>query len=285
MNIFAIIQKSDRAVRRIRIQQDLQTQLTNEFQKQRDTFLNDANVIDFDPRYRVDEDEIFVLHDFVLPDFITSATKNINQVDKLKLSPDTKIKSIFAVEYHEEHPENFKIYFQGFMKRRLLVDGFTLLQGSNTYQRMKDPGLILDTSLDAIFEQGNSLYFRNFTIVNRFLDLTPHFVEATDNDIREVLSDNKLQVEDDGVIIELSDAVMRKKFMAVKSSKILERVTVTQIAKQAKNFSVKLKIEQNRIIFPGSKKEAKELLRLLLEGYYEGPLTGNKFITNSQRPI
>ncbi|MDZ7699241.1 MAG: DUF4868 domain-containing protein [Deltaproteobacteria bacterium] len=171
------------------------------------------------------------------------------------------------------------------MQRRLLVTGWTLLQTEDTYKRMKDPGLILDSSLVGVYKQGNSLYFRSYTLVSRFLNLSPYFVEATDVDIQEVLDDSKFHVDDESVILEMADSVMRKRFMAVKASGILNRVKVKRAQTQANKFGLKIKISGGKIVFPVEKRDAKELLRFLMEGYYEGPLTGNKYITNSQRQV
>ncbi|MDZ7699242.1 MAG: hypothetical protein U5R49_20675 [Deltaproteobacteria bacterium] len=69
MNLFAIIQNHGPEVRRIRTKQALQKRLSVEFKKQRDEFFGESEIIDFDPRYKVDDDELFVIHDFDLPGF------------------------------------------------------------------------------------------------------------------------------------------------------------------------------------------------------------------------
>jgi hypothetical protein len=285
MNLFAIVQTLDREVRRIRTRQGLQRQLADEFHRQRDNFLGESETIEFDPRYKIDDDELFVVSDYGLPHFIENAIRNINQIDNLSLEATPRIKSIFATEFDPAARGELHVYFQGFMQRRLLVSGWTLLQSHDTYKRIEDPGLILDSSLVAVFKQGGSLYFRNFTLVSRFLDLTQYFVEATDDDIREVLSDDKFQIADEAAVLGTSDSIMRKRFMAVKASGVLGRVTMPELQSQAQDFGVAIRTNAGRIVFPNEKKEAKALLRLLLEGYYKGPLTGNKYMTNSQKRL
>ena len=285
MNLFAIIDESGRQVRRIRTRQALQSELADEFQRQRDALLGESESIDFDPRYQLDDDEVFVIRSFKLPDVIETAIRNINQVDDLSLGLGLHIKSIFVAEQTPGAGDELRAYFQGFMKRQWLVGGWTLLQQRDTYQRMRDPGLVLDSSLVAAYEAGGGLYFRSYTRVSRFLDLTHHFAEATDDDIRDVLADGKLEVEDVDATIGTADSVMRKRFMGVKASGILEQVTVRQAQAQARKFDVEVQTRGGKIVFPTDRKEAKALLRLLLEGYYEGPLTGTKYMTNSQRRV
>jgi hypothetical protein len=285
VNLLAIVQEAGHEVRRIRTQQSLQSQLAAEFEKQRDAFFSESEILEFDPRYKVDDDELFVIRNFDLPSFMKNAIRNINQIEDLYLSSGVEIKSIFAAEIDPSVPDSLRLYFQGFMQRRLLVGGWTLLQTRETYKRMQDPGLVLDSSLVAVYEQGNSLYFRSYTLVSRFLDLMEHFVEATDEDIRQVLGDDKFQVDDEAAILNVADSAMRKRFMAVKASGILDLVTVRNTQAQARKFGVEVRTSGGKIVFPTERKKAKALLRLLLEGYYEGPLTGNKYMTNSQKRV
>ena len=282
MNLFAIVDRAERTVERIRVERQLQDQLRAEFRAQREAFLGGAEPVEFDPKYKVDDDEIFVVRNYELPQCISSAIHNINQVNDLSLDADVLIKSIFAAERTRE---GVCLYFQGFMRRQLLVGGWTLLGRRHTFKRLEDPGLTLGSSLVASYEEGRGLFFRSYALVNRFLSLESYFVEAADSDIKDVLDDDKFEVDDVSLILENADSVMRKRFMAVKSSGILDRVTVRKIQRQAHKFRIDVETRNNKIVFPTERKKAKELLRLLLEGYYDGPLTGTKYVTNSQRPI
>ena len=282
MNMFAIVDRAERRLERIRVERQLQDQLRLEFEAQREAFFGEAEIVEFDPRYKVDDDELFFVRDYELPEYISTAIHNINQVDNLSLDADVLIKSIFAAMRSNG---GLRIYFQGFMRRQLLVGGWTLLGRRDTYKKLEDPGLTLGSSLVAYYEGGRGLFFRSYTLVNRFMSLDRYFVEATDGDIHDVLDNDKFEVESVQDILEISDSVMRKRFMAVKASGILDHVTVNKIRGQARKFGVDVKTRNGKIIFPTERKKAKELLRLLLEGYYDGPLTGTKYVTNSQRPI
>jgi len=282
MNLFAIVNRAERTVERIRVERQLQDQLQNEFETQREAFFGEAEIVGFNPRYKVDDDEIFVINNYELSNYINTAIHNINQVSNLSLDADVLIKSIFAAERTRE---GVRLYFQGFMRRQLLVGGWTLLGRRDTYRKLEDPGLTLGSSLVAFYEEGRGLFFRSYTLVSRFLNLETYFVEAADSDIGDVLGNDIFEVDDASIILENADSVMRKRFMAVKSSGILGRVTVTKIRQQASKFGIDIETRNGKIVFPAEKKKSKELLRLLLEGYYDGPLTGTKYVTNSQRPI
>ena len=282
MNLFAIVDRDERTVERIRVERQLQNQLRAEFEAQREVFFGKAEIVDFDPRYKVDDDEIFLVKNYALPEYISIAIHNINQVNDLSLDVDVLIKSIFA---GERTREGVRLYFQGFMRRQLLVGGWTLLGKSDIYRKLEDPGLTLGSSLVAFYEESQGLFFRSYTLVSRFVSLESYFVEAADSDIRDVIDDNKFEVDEVSIILENADSVMRRRFMAVKSSGILDHVTVAKIRGQARKFGIDVETRRGKIVFPTERKKAKELLRLLLEGYYDGPLTGTKYVTNSQRPI
>ena len=282
MNLFAIVDRAERTVERIRVESQLQDRLQEEFEAQREALFVEAEIIEFAPRYKADDDELFIVRDYELPEYISTAIHNINQVDDLSLGADVLIKSIFAAERTHE---GVRLYFQRFMRRQLLVGGWTLLGRRDTYRKLEDPGLTLGSSLVAFYEGVQGLFFRSYALVSRFLSLESYFVEAADSDIKDVLDDNKFEVGDVSIIIENADSVMRKRFMAVKSSGILGRVTVKKIQGQARKFGIDVETRDGKIVFPAERKKAKELLRLLLEGYYDGPLTGTKYVTNSQRAI
>jgi len=285
MNLFAIVDGPERIVQRIRIERPLQRQLKAEFESQRSYFFGASEIVEFDPRYKVDDDELFVISGFELPDFIRTAVDNINQVDNLSLDSDARVKSIFAVHRTSGSDGVLRVYFQKFMQQQLLVGGWTLLGSQGIYKKLNDPGLTLGSSLVAIYEEGRSLFFRSYTLVNRFMSLESHFIEATDGDIRDVLDDGKFEVQDVSDVLATADSVMRKRFMAVKASGVLSHVTVRKVQKQAKKFDVEVETRGGKIVFPAERKRAKEILRLLLEGYYEGLLTGTRYVTNSQRTI
>jgi Kiwa KwaB-like protein len=265
MHFFALIVEPGHGLvpKRIRSRQALQTEMGRLFQEQQDSFLGGREGIDFDPRYNLEEDELFAVPHFTLPVEIQKCALHPNQCDDLHLDRSTRIKAIYAVNLTETG--QLEIAFQSFAQRRLLVGGCTILQQQNTYQKMQDPGLTLDYKLAAYYD-GVNLLFQNHAVVNRFLDLTDIFTEATDSDIAEVCQHEKLHVDGAEEIFETADSVMRKRFMVVKASGILDQVSPRKIQTQAKAYGLSLAIRAGRLVVPREKRVIKELLRLLMEG-------------------
>ena len=194
---------------------------------------------------------------------------------------------MFATYYNQDD-DTVKLYFQGFRTPRLLVGGFSIIQQKNTFMKLNDEGFILDSKLVAAYVEG-ALVFRSYAAVNMFLDLTEYFNEATDSDISEVLSHSVLSIDSKEDVLSMADSVMRKKFAAVQATGILNKITARKTSNAAKKFGLEFattrKDNKDTIVFPSDKKMAKRLLTFLLEGYYVGELTGEKFEASSHREL
>ena len=90
-------------------------------------------------------------------------------------------------------------------------------------------------------------------------------------------------------VIQFADTHMRKQFAAIAELGVLEKATPKSVSDAAKNFDIPLTVSKHngklQIDFPDDKRDQKQLLSLLSEGYYMGPLTGNKYQSNSHRPL
>ncbi len=153
MNFFAIVAGRVRDVRRIRVRQSVQDQLSREFLEQRERLVAEKERIPFEPSYDVGEDEVFIIQDFELPEYVVRAAHDTNQVEQLEIDDNTRVKSVFAVENAGET----RVFFQKFYRSWLLRGGWTLLQEANTYTKLEEPGLRLDSSLTAAYEDKTSV--------------------------------------------------------------------------------------------------------------------------------
>ena len=90
--------------------------------------------------------------------------------------------------------------------------------------------------------------------------------------------------------MQFADAHMRKQFSAVVELGVLDKASPKDIVNAANEFldvplDVIKKGGKERIGFPKEKRDQKGLLALLTEGFYKGPLTGEKYQSNSHRPL
>ncbi len=202
-------------------------------------------------------------------------------------SNPTQIKGIFA-GHIDPATGDVVLQVQAFNKSRLLAKNLTILFTSNTYQRLADPGLTLDSKLAGVF-RGGALCFRSYAAINPIIDISNYFTEASDKDIEQILQHDALLVDNIELIVTLTDSVIRKRYSAILASKVLDVVTPRKIVSKAKAYGFKLSTKKvqgkDALVFPTTKAEIKELLTFLNEGFYKGELTGELFRANSKRPI
>lgn len=288
-HFFTVVREgSDRNVQRIKVRQALQKELTEFFDTQAAEFLDpDIERVEFDPNFKPGEDHLFAIESFSMPEEFLTAARHPNQYGLLDINARPAIKAVFSTHY-DSAADTTTLCFQSFRAPRLLVGGFSLLQQGNTFHKLEDEGFTLDSKLVAAYVEG-TLFFRSYTVVNAFLDLTEYFEEATDTEIAEVLSHPLLSVDSEEVVLSMVDSSMRKKFAAVQATGILDKITARKTANTAKKFGLDFVVtrQDNRdaIVFPSDKKTAKRLLTFLLQGYYVGELTGEKFEASSHRAM
>ena len=290
MHLFALVHEGrETAVRKVRVTRAVRTELDALFAEQAESFLdNKLDRVAFQGTYSVDESEIFKIDDFELDEAIVDAITNPDESEELELAEaPLKLISLFSGEYDED-AEKVTAYFQAFTRSRLIRTGWTLLQRGNTFQKLDDPGVTLDTKLVVAFQDG-SLFFKKYLTANRIIDITEYFREANDEEIKEVLGHDRLLVEDVEAVLEICDGWMRKRFSFLMESNVLDEVGPRKIANAAKKYDLKFSTSRGRngdqLVFPEEKKQMKEMLTFLNEGYYEGELTGTKYRTNSNRSV
>ena len=76
----------------------------------------------------------------------------------------------------------------------------------------------------------------------------------------------------------------------IQDSRILDQESPRKIAEIAKKFGVELHVSRKggsaeRLAFPKEKKELRAALRFPDENYYDSPLTGRRYISNSKRSL
>ncbi|MFZ1005871.1 MAG: Kiwa anti-phage protein KwaB-like domain-containing protein, partial [Candidatus Sulfotelmatobacter sp.] len=239
-----------------------------------------------------DEGEIFTIQPFQLPEDYANAPKHPNEYESISFDANNppSIKAILA-GVHSHSTNTTKLYFQSYSTTQLLLNNFTLLtalHSKGTFHKLNYAGLTLGSRLTAVF-QDDTLLFRSYTLVNRFLDIKDYFREATDEEVSLVLSHKLFDVEDQDDVVNMSDSWMRKRFSALQASGILDKITPRKTANKAAKYG--LTIEVNRkdgkdaIAFPTDKRKAKQLLAFLNEGYFQGELTDQLYQTNSHRSL
>lgn len=265
--------------------QSLQHELGSLWQEQYNAFVGAIHEIDYVAGYTPEPHERFVLGDYEPPDWLADEnSRSVASLDSITDFPQAlhSIRSIVAF-VQDEHGEE-TVLFQRFSPSKVIKPGRFLLLQHGTYRSTANPGLTLDGKLSAVYQPAKrKLLFHNFRNVNAFLPLFDIYREATENEIKEVLSHTLLAPQDADALATDSNQWFRTRFAMLKDSPILEQYSANQIKASSSGYDVEVQVENNQIIFPADRSAARKLLQFLNEERFRGAITNTLYETNSKR--
>ena len=283
-HLAAIVKESAQThLRHISLRQDLQSSLGEGWDQQYLDFVTDIEELDFDPGYRLEKHERFRLNDYVLPDWLVNETSQTFQnLDPLRDMPN-HISGLVGAGRDDQGGE--LVLFQNFIQSRVIRPGWTIFPNAdNTYVGSERPGLTLDTKLSAVYQPNlRKFLFKSFRTVNTFLPLADIYREATEEDIRQVLSHDRLATEDLDASATDANQWFSKRIAILRDMGILDQFSVYEIKAKSVGYPVDINIVNGKIIFPREKNAAKRLLQFLVEELYRGAITDTLWETNSKR--
>lgn len=284
MNLFALTSVPGDRIIRFPLTQDLQEEIHGVFANQLEAFLSGIEEeVPFDGRYVPEEDQLLVINEFVDVDGMLDAVANplaIEQFDPQAHSLG-HVKALFT---GLQENGNYRVLIQQFENRRLIATkGLAMFFSGNTFQKMNDAGLTLDSKLLAVLD-GTTIKFQSFHFLRRVFDLSDYFNEATNDEVTSFATHVKLFVNDVNAFLENANPLVRKKIALISQSGVLDNFTTEQIVAAAQAFNLEFATTvDGRIVLPNSRTELRRLLRFLDEDYYESPLSQTHFVTNSKR--
>ncbi len=281
LNLFVLVDDKNDPIRRIPLTRGLQAEVTEFFAPQIKDFSKGREKIDFSGDYLADEDQVFRIDGFALADDIIRAIEHPLTCDVLNLA---KLKPrILAIFTGKWTPSQKFAAFQSFDQRKMLMKGFTLINSTNTFVKLRDPGITLQEKLTALYLKGELLFY-SYHNTRHFLDLSDHYREATDTDVDRFASNRMLYIGNKNLFMENADSIIRKKITLLQRNRVLGRVSVKKLQETAKHFGVPIKLKDGgKIVVPDEKKELIKLLRFLDEDYFDTVLTKRRCLTNSKQ--
>lgn len=280
-------QGSEKCLLRVPLDQPTQSSLAEAWETQYEVFINEAGEIDFNPGYKPDSHEHFCVSDYELPDWLkrqdSQVVSDIEDIGRDR-SLINSIKGLVAFA-RDSHGEELML-FQNFTASQVIQPGRFLLLEYDTYKSVEQPGLVLDKKLSAVYLPAErKLLFDSFRNVNTFLPLDDYYKEASEEEIREVLSHNLFAHEDLETSVLHANATQwaRTRVAMLQHSGVLEQYTAEEIRSRSAEFDVQVNIQNNKIVFPTNKSAARKLLQFLNEERFRGAITGTLYETNSKK--
>lgn len=173
-----------------------------------------------------------------------------------------------------------KLLLQAFNLSQRLSQKMAFIATGNTFDKIDTSAFTLSNKLDIIVEAG-LVKFKNYNIAKRIFDLSAHYREATDAEIRQFSQHSLLKVDADA-LIELSTQPLRKLISSVQASGVLERESAQSISHKAAGL-VAVTIQDERIVLPMVRRELRDLMAFLDHKIYRSPVDDDPYETNSHR--
>lgn len=270
---------------RVPLHQDLQKILASSWDGQLKAFVRDVQEVSFNAGYQPELHERFCLQDHDLPEYLCrESSQTIQSLEPINDNESLlgSVKAIVAFAHFGTNVE--VVLFQNFSRSHVIHPGRFLFLQKNTYESVERPGLTLDGKLSAVyFPADRKLLFHNFRTVNTFLPLADVYEEASEEQIRDVLSHDLLAPENMDALALDANQWFRKRFAMLKDSGVLDQFSAKQIKQRSKGYDVDIHVSKGKIIFPENKSAAKKLLQFLNEEIFRGPITETLYETNSKR--
>lgn len=295
MELFAITD-SEIPTRIIKIDIDApaQTVVENLFRTQRSEFINeDIEEIEFCASYNVQDGEIFFINPF---DDEIGIINAIERPDAVPVwDPDDVSVHYFKALFTGEPASNgnpTQVWLQCFDRRQIINNEKSFFQvvtqPGNRFSVSTRPGFSLSDRLTAILV-GDKLLFKSFFMLRRFFNMEEYFNEATREDLDNFIGNDIFHVENAEDFMMFADSAIKKKVSLIISSGILNDQPIENLIECAQKIGYQLGITNvngdNKITMPNSKREVKQLLYFLDQGYFNSIITNELMLTNSKRPI
>lgn len=295
MELFAITD-SEIPTRIIKIDIDApaQTVVENLFRTQRSEFINeDIEEIEFCASYNVQDGEIFSINPF---DDEIGIINAIERPDAVPVwDPDDVSVHYFKALFTGEPASNgnpTQVWLQCFDRRQIINNEKSFFQvvtqPGNRFSVSTRPGFSLSDRLTAILV-GDKLLFKSFFMLRRFFNMEEYFNEATREDLDNFIGNDIFHVQNAEDFMMFADSAIKKKVSLIISSGILNDQPIENLIECAQKIGYQLGITNvngdNKITMPNSKREVKQLLYFLDQGYFNSIITNELMLTNSKRPI
>lgn len=270
----------------IRLTGDLQLSMQEEWGRQLSEFCDGVREIAFDPGYKPESDERFVIPGFSLPDSIETNREGLNTLAPFQPDP-TSLPQLSALLAYATERGREVILIQRFTRSHVIKPGRYIFMRKGTFESADSPALTLGAKLDAVYyPAAQKLVFHNFRNANSILPLARFYEQASETEIRQVLAHARLAAEDVDRFAVDAPQWFRTRFAMLRDSHVLDEYTPSQIRADATGYldiEIRGEGDDAKIVFPRDRGAAKRLLQFLNEELYKGPITEKLYETNSKR--
>lgn len=287
-SILVICSDDNSTIKRIEVDSNTQKQICSAFADAVQDLTDEKNKVEFDGKYKPEEDEILFIDGFQLSDEIKDAVR-----EPLGIAPYEKengeypqIKAIFVGEKKDiTDSEEFLVAFQRFRKEQYIsTSNFNLFWSKGTFRSEKEYGISISESIDCYFINGE-LDFRSFYYARQVFDLSGYYRSATTQEVTAFTSKESLSFENAIEFETMANSSIRRKIAAINDSGVLEKYKAIEIKRLAQKTGITISVKDKKIVIPNDKEQVKLILGFLDEEAYKGPFSQITFLANSKKKV
>ncbi len=234
------------------------------------------------PGFSPEEGDVLDLK-FDLPQTLDRCKKSVPQ--NVPLLTETKLEEWpLAALVFLDSGESATYRFQAIDSRNMLApDHNVVFFNPNGFELSSETGIALSERVDAIHENGH-LYFLSELTVNRFLDISEFFREATDQEIERIFADKMFAPVDLSALKKVANTNVRRKLRAVMKRGTVP--TVKAILEIAKRIGAEVEVAKGAVVVPTDSKRLTTFARILNDDFLETMDDRKKlYMSSSKRPI
>jgi hypothetical protein len=288
-SVLVICEDSNNTVMRIEIDADTQKLICSTFTEAVQSLTSNKEKVEFDGRYKPEQDEILHISNFRLADEIKSAVRNPIGVSAYEKANGEypPIKAVFVGERVDQgNTEKYSVAFQCFRKEQYIsTTNFNLFWTKNTFRQEKSFGISILNSVDCFYAPDETLQFISFHYARQIFDLRGYYRSAMAQEVTSFTSNKSLSFENADGFEVMSDSSIRRKIAAINDSEVLKKYQAMEIKRLAQESGISITVKNDKIVIPNDKEQIKLILGFLDEEAYKGPFSQVTFLANSKRKV
>mgnify|MGYP000849240624 CR=1 FL=1 len=288
-SILVICADGNDSIMRIEIDAKTQKSICETFAESVQSLTSEKEKVEFDGRYKPEQDEILHISNFQLKDDIKDAVRNPIGVTAYEKTNGEypAIKAVFVGEKVDEgDTEKFSVAFQRFRKEQYIsTSNFNLFWSNNTFRHEKSYGISISDSIDCFYAPDEELQFTSFYYARQVFDLSGYYRSATTQEVASFTSNESLCFENAQDFENLANSSIRRKIAAINDSEVLKKYQAIDIKRLAQKAGISITVKNKQIVIPNDKEQIKVILGFLDEEAYRGPFSQITYLANSKRKV
>ena len=288
-SILVICADGKDTIMRIEIDAETQKSIFKTFSEAVQIMISEKEKVEFDGRYKPEQDEILHISNFQLKDDIKDAVRNPIGVTAYEKTNGEypAIKAVFVGEKVDEgNTEKFSVAFQRFRKEQYIsTSNFNLFWSNDTFRHEKSYGISISDSIDCFYAPDEELQFTSFYYARQVFDLSVYYRSATTQEVTAFTSNESLSFENAQDFETLANSSIRRKIAAINDSEVLKKYQAIEIKRLAQKTGIVITVRNKQIVIPNDKEQIKLILGFLDEEAYKGPFSQITYLANSKRKV